>query len=215
MRPRLTERQNQALEFVRGYLRLHQRPPSYMEIGRELGIRSTNGVSKLLDALQRKGYIGREPGSARSITLLDENDDLFAAAASGPSLPVASRTSSAEPELLRSSPRGAVSVDPLLLRPADPDRCLVVQAGDDGMNGAGIRKGDLLVVRETDRTLLPDRALVAVIVQDEFLARHYTWLNHRIHLHPADRTYSEEVFTEDDPACFVIGPVIALMRKLG
>jgi repressor LexA len=68
-----------------------------------------------------------------------------------PSLPVISRTASDQPEQLRKRPKGTITVDDRLLRRArDPDDCLVGQAGDDGMNDAGIHKGDLLLIEEME-----------------------------------------------------------------
>src|SRR5690554_828546 len=53
----LTERQRAVLDFVVEYIRVHRFPPTVREIGRALGIRSTNGVSDHLKALERKGYL--------------------------------------------------------------------------------------------------------------------------------------------------------------
>ena len=211
MRSRLTERQNQVLEFVRAYLREHRKPPTYQEIGDALAIRSTNGVRKQLLALEDKGYLRREPRAARGLFLLDDEPDPFALDAGPPTLPVVSRTRSDEPEALRSRPAGSLAVDPRLLGRADPDRCLLARAGDDGMNGDGIRKGDLLLVEETDA--LSSGSVVAALVGDQLLARRYDFANGRVHLRPADRTYGEETFAPGDPGCHVIGPVLALIRR--
>ena len=78
MKARLTERQNQAYEFIRSYLRQHRRPPTLKEIGGALGIRSSNGVFKLLQALEHKGYIRRVPHEARGLSLAEDDADPFA-----------------------------------------------------------------------------------------------------------------------------------------
>ena len=212
VRPRLTERQNQVLEFIRAYLREHRKPPTYQEIGDALAIRSTNGVRKQLLALEDKGYLRREPRAARGLFLLDEEPDAFALDAGPPTLPVVSRTRSDAPEALRSRPAGSLAVDPRLLGHADPDRCLLARAGDDGMNGDGIRKGDLLIIEERPRAEVPN-GVVAALVGEQLLARRYDWANGRVHLRPADRTYAEETFPPDDPGCHVIGPVLGLIRR--
>ena len=62
---RLTQRQNAVYEFVRAYVREHGKPPTLKEIGAALSIRSTNGVSKHLHALEQKHYIRRLPNEAR------------------------------------------------------------------------------------------------------------------------------------------------------
>lgn len=66
----LTDRQREVLDFIRA-VRIEQgRPPTNREIGRAIGIKSTNGVNDHLEALRRKGYIDRDPKVSRGIIIL-------------------------------------------------------------------------------------------------------------------------------------------------
>jgi repressor LexA len=212
MRTRLTERQNQVYEYVRAHVRRHGKPPTLQEIGRALAIRSTNGVHKLLTALEQKGYVKRTPFESRGIALLTE--DPLTPESDAPYLPIVTRASSRDPEHLRPRFGRALLVDPQLLGPASLERCLVVPAGDDGMNGDGIRKGDFLVVEEADGRDVRNGELVAALLEERLVVRRLDVANGRLHLRPADRTYSEEVYDPGDPACHVIGRVRAVLRKL-
>ncbi len=216
MKERLTQRQNEAYEFIRGFIRSHRKPPTLEEIGDALGIRSTNGVYKLLRALEKKGYIEREKHAARGLRLVDnEATDPFAMDSGIPSLPVVSRTASDQPEQLRQRPNGFLSVDDRLLQKADdPDDCLIGRAGDDGMNDDGIRKGDFLLIEDVDWDQLSNNELAAVLVRDELRARRFYFANGRVHLRPADRHYTEETFPPQDPGCYVIGRILGIMRML-
>jgi repressor LexA len=214
-RDRLTQRQNEAYEFIRGYMDRNSKPPTMQEIGDALGISSTNGVYKLLRALEQKGWIRREKHTARGIELAETERNPFGEDDGGPTLPVVSPTASDQPEELHRRPRGTLSVDPRLLREADdPANCLIGQAGDDGMNGTGIYKGDLLLVEEMEWTDVDNGTLVAVLVKDRLLPREFAFVNGRIHLRPADRHYSEETFPPDHPGCYVIGRLLGLIRTL-
>lgn len=217
MPPRpLTKRQNDVYEHIRAYFRDHSKPPTLHEIGRALAIRSTNGVSKHLHALEQKGYIRRLPHEARGIELVDAGADPFAFDAHVPSLPLVSRTDSAEPDALRRRPKGFLFTDPLLLGRADEDACLIGRAGDDGMSDLGIFKGDYLVVEEKRWRRLDGDAgvVVAALVGDLLVVRRFTFTNGRILLQPANRSYPKESFAPRDEACHVIGPVLSVMRKL-
>ncbi len=214
MRARLTERQNQVYEYLRAYMRTHRKPPTLQEVGRALAIGSTNGVHKLLRALEDKGYIVKTPNVARGIVLVDAEDDPYADDVRPPILPLISHTRSDEPERLRLRPRGALYVDPRLVDGADPDGCLLARAGDDGMNGAGIRKGDYLVVEEVGWDRVANGATVAVLFDELLVARQFDYANGRLHFRPADRTYAEEAFAPGDPACYLIGRVLSVMRRL-
>lgn len=65
----LTRRQRQMLAFVGIYARTHGYPPSIREIGRRMGITSTNGVAEHLDCIAAKGYIARAFGRSRGIEI--------------------------------------------------------------------------------------------------------------------------------------------------
>jgi repressor LexA len=209
----LTQRQDEAFEFIRGYINQHHKPPTMQEIGDALGIASTNGVYKLLRALEKKGKIEREKHAARSIRLTERSQDPFGTEDSLPRLPVVSPTASDQPGRLRERPRRILSVDRQLLRAADdPEACLIGAAGDDGMNGAGVHKGDLLLIEETDWSDVTNGALAAVLLKERLLPREFDFANGRIHLRPADRHYTEETFPPDHPGCYVIGPVLGLIR---
>ena len=212
---RLTQRQNEAYEFIRGYLDRNRKPPTLQEIGEALGISSTNGVYKLLQTLEKKGWIERTKHEARGIQLPEEEQNPLGMGGGLPSLPIVSRTPSDEPEQLRERPSGTLSVDDRLLRGAqDPADCLIGQAGDDGMDGAGIRKGDLLLIEEMDWTDLENGTLAAALVETQLLAREFHFANRKLHLRPADRHYAEETFSPTDSGCYVIGRLLGLIRTL-
>lgn len=69
----LTARQKQMLEFIRQFQVDHEYAPSIREIGEHMGIRSTNGVSDHLRALQRKGVLELQPGKARTAKIVGAN----------------------------------------------------------------------------------------------------------------------------------------------
>lgn len=65
----LTERQQAVLTFINEHVAAKGYAPTLREIGAHMGIRSTNGVSDYLDALERKGYLKRDDMKARGIVL--------------------------------------------------------------------------------------------------------------------------------------------------
>ena len=69
MRP-LTNRQSALLEFVVGYLRERGFPPTLREIGDGTGLANISAVRGHMMALEKKGYITKDPDKARSIRIL-------------------------------------------------------------------------------------------------------------------------------------------------
>ncbi len=224
MQARLTERQNQVYEFLRSYIRKQGKPPTIKEVGDSLGIRSTNGVHKMLVALETKGYIRRTPHEARGLELVDD-DGLYASGDEPPGVPMLKQkegvgrrarlltSENAAHPLPRS--RRQILLDPSLLPDeTDLDECLAVIAGDDGMNGAGVRKGDVVIVQEDHWRDVPSGALAAVLFYDQLVIRRFEYLNDRLHFRSADRTYADESVRTDDADFFVVGRALAMVRKL-
>lgn len=69
-RPALSPRQEDFLAFIRSYTARNGWPPTTREMGTTFGFASVNGVHCHLRALEKKGYIRREPSRARAITIL-------------------------------------------------------------------------------------------------------------------------------------------------
>jgi repressor LexA len=66
----LTERQREVLGAINYSIAKRGYPPTIRELADGLGVTSTNGVSELLDALERKGVIQRDIGVARGIRVI-------------------------------------------------------------------------------------------------------------------------------------------------
>jgi REP element-mobilizing transposase RayT len=66
----LTEKQRTVLDFVGRYARQHGFPPTLREIGQALGLPNISAVRGHLEALEKKGYITKDPDKARSIRVV-------------------------------------------------------------------------------------------------------------------------------------------------
>ncbi|GAB1515666.1 LexA family protein [Actinophytocola sp. KF-1] len=65
--PTLTARERQALQLITKSVDRYGYPPSLREIGEGLGLRSVSSVAHVLKALERKGFLRRDPNVPRSI----------------------------------------------------------------------------------------------------------------------------------------------------
>ena len=224
MRDRLTQRQDQVFEFIRDAINHNGKPPTIKEIGRGIGVRSTNSVHKMLVVLEKKGYLRRIPNEARGIELLVGEETYSAAEppgvlmlkdVEGTGRRVRKLTAEGAAHPLPRSLRQPLLLDPSLVpEGVDLDGCLGVVAGDDGMNGAGVWKGDLVVVEERPWGEIPNGALVAALFHDRVVIRRFEFANDRLHFRVADRSYADESARPDDQEYFVIGRALVMMRSL-
>ena len=86
----LSNREEQVLQVVRDGVARRGFPPSIREIGDAVGLRSTSSVAYHLKALQKKGYLHRDPGRPRTVELLPP-DPFF------PGVPAVADVAGAEP----------------------------------------------------------------------------------------------------------------------
>ena len=68
MRP-ITGRQLEVLRFIHEFREAKGYAPSLRDIGARFAIRSTNGVNDHLRALERKGYVTRDPVVSRGVVV--------------------------------------------------------------------------------------------------------------------------------------------------
>src|SRR5512132_3940986 len=66
----LTVRQRRVLEVIRNSVDRRGYPPSLREIGEAVGLTSPSSVAHQLSALERKGYLRRDPNRPRAIEVI-------------------------------------------------------------------------------------------------------------------------------------------------
>lgn len=71
----LTSRQRDCLDAIKAFGAAYGYGPSYHDIAVLLGITSKGYVSALIDALAERGFIRRVPTRARSIEVVDHNNE--------------------------------------------------------------------------------------------------------------------------------------------
>jgi len=202
----LTKRQGEALEFIRRYIKDHSKPPTFRELGEQMGINSTRAVSDLLKALERKGYIEREAGRSRGINLPKtdlSNPDL---PPSVRTIPVVSRIESRE--IIFSNIVDVLHFDAKLL----PDgELFAVKVSDDAMNFVGLFKGDYVICKRILE--FEQNSLVLGSAAGVLIVRFYEFANDKIHLKPSNKSYQILSFPADDRQFFVAGEVVLTFRK--
>lgn len=70
----LTDRQRRILTAIRESMTDRGYPPTITELGNTVGLASKSSVAHQLRVLEFKGFIKRDPGSARAIRVLDPQE---------------------------------------------------------------------------------------------------------------------------------------------
>jgi repressor LexA len=139
--PRLTPRQQQILDWIRGHLEVTGMPPTRAEIAAGLGFSTASSAEDHLQALAKKGALELTPGASRGLRL----KDIPGLPVQG-TLPLVGRVAAGSPILAVENVETHYRVDPGLFAPR-ADYLLRVRG--QSMQDAGIVDGDLLAVHKT------------------------------------------------------------------
>ena len=194
----LTERQAEILEVLRDYVAENGRPPSRPELASMLGIASTNGVFKHLDALARKGAIELVPNAARGIRIVEKRG-----------LPLVGRVAAGSPMLAIENLLGRYPVDPSLFNPrAD----YLLQVRGLSMKDEGILDGDWLVVHRTSEA--KSGQIVVARVGDEVTVKRLKMRGRKAELIPANPDFKTLHLDLDHDSLAIEGIAVGVIRNL-
>ena len=180
MRPTLTARQQQILDFIEHIVSTTGFPPSIRQIGEALHISSTNGVRAHLKALEKKGYIHRSLRTSRGIAMLDNVQRVVSAVTQeAVAIPILGRVTAGAPILAVENYDGHLSLDPSLVK---SDDMFALRVEGDSMIEAGILDGDYVLVRPQDSASNGD--IVVALLDDEVTVKRFYRESDGIRLQP-------------------------------
>ena len=198
----LSPRQAQALAEIRAAVKRFGVPPTRAELRTALGIGNQAGVDRLLDALQRKGWIQLLPSVDRGIRLLREGAPILDAC----QLPA---VAAGNPMLARDQPEPARlhDFDSFTHRfEARPDWFVPVEG--DSLDRVGFRSGDILAVRRNPEPRNGD--IVVARIGDEVVVKRFVRKDEHIELQPESWNSEHEVIrvNEHTGGFEVVGTVV-------
>jgi repressor LexA len=227
MRDSLTDRQKRVLEFIRRSTTARGYPPTLREIGEELGIRSTNGVSDHLKALERKGYLERDDFRSRALRPIGMSRGKRPANSTGAepdqpplpvptsgdmvSIPLLGRVAAGQPILAVENVETTVQVDRYFV--GKSEELFALRVRGDSMIEAGICDGDFIFVQKQLQAR-PGQIVVALI-EEEATVKYYHPEGDRIRFEAANPAYGPIVVHRRDwKSVDLLGIVVGVYRQL-
>ena len=195
----LTPRQEEVLDLVLEALERKGYPPSIREICDALGLSSTRGAVRHLEALEKKGFITRSPG-ARAIQV---RDVLRGAAAY---LPLVGEVPAGP---LRHASEEVEEWLPVPARWGGEGRFLLRVRGDS-MTGDGIRDGDLVVVDPAPDAR--DGEVVVALVDGEATVKRLRRRRGAVELQASNPAYPTLRVEKGEAEVRLAGKVVSLLR---
>ena len=224
----LTPRQRKVLEVIRDWVERFGYPPSVREIGDAVGLTSTSSVHHQLRALERKGYLRRDPNRTRAVDVRGPDEASAAAGAEGVVTVAGQEDEPADTEELRALRPTPVFVPvvgriaaggPILAEEAVSDvfplpreivgegTLFLLTVTGDSMIDAAIADGDWVVVRQ--QAVAENGDIVAAMIDGEATVKTFKRRDGHVWLVPSNPAYQP---IPGDEAT-VLGRVVAVLRR--
>ena len=209
----LTPRQRRVLEVIRDWVGRLGYPPSVREIGEAVGLTSTSSVAHQLRALERKGYLRRDPNRPRAVGVRPAElvAEVEASAIEEPQrptptyVPVVGRIAAGGPVLAEEA---VEDVFPLPKEIVGEGALFLLRVVGDSMIEAAITDGDWVVVRQQPAADNGD--IVAAMIDGEATVKTFKRRDGHIWLLPHNPVF--EPIPGDEAT--VLGRVVAVLRRL-
>lgn len=155
----LTERQTQILDFIERALDRGGVMPSTREIQDHFGFASQTAAVNHLRALEKKGFIQRQPGKARAVVLTShlQRESIV-------DVPIYGSIAAGFAETVAQEDEGTLSIDAGTLGVQRGQRVFALKVRGDSMIGANIHEGDLVIL---ERREARPGAVVAALIDGE------------------------------------------------
>ncbi len=199
-----TERQQHILRVIRAFTSERGYPPSVREIGERVGLSSSSTIHAHLKALEKRGFISRDPTKPRA--LRSEMPSDVATMPDSIVMPIVGKVAAGVPITAQENVEGEF-VLPTAFVPRSSDSFMLRVQGDS-MIEAAILDGDLIMVRP-QKNATNGEIVVAMVDGDATVKRFYRE-DGRVRLQPENRTMAP-IYASDVE---IIGRVEAVVRRL-
>jgi len=200
----LSIKQERVFTFLKKHVHDVGYPPTVREIAASLGMAGPHGAKKILDILERKGYIRKTARGSRAIDIVGSRTGT-----PGLTIPVVGTIRAGTPLLAVENREGSVTIDPMLAR---GEGLFALRVRGDSMIDAAILDGDLALIRP--QAQVEQGEIAAVIINDEATIKYFFRGKDRIRLQPANAGMKPIVIKEGQGEVMLAGKVVAIIRRL-
>ena len=211
----LTQRQRTILEVIRASVSGRGYPPSIREIGEAVGLTSTSSVAHQLRALERKGYLRRDPNRPRAVDVRGADDSVTPAVTTDVAgsdalpeptfVPVLGRIAAGGPILAEEA---VEDVFPLPRELVGEGSLFLLKVVGESMIDAAICDGDWVVVRQ--QNVADNGDIVAAMIDGEATVKTFKRTGDQIWLMPHNPAFDPIPGNQ----AAVLGKIVTVIRKI-
>ncbi len=201
MSKQLTKTQQRILDFIIDK-KAEAKTPTLAEIARHFGYRNRSTVQQHLRALERKGYIKRNPKISRGIELLTE-DKFFIPR------PVLGEVAAGNPLTIYPDAIDTIELPTIARMPRDS---FLLKVKGDSLKDAYIFTGDVVIVNPN---LQPKNGhFVVAVLDDAAVVKRFYKRKNKIELRSENPEYDPITIDKNYPGFRLVGVVIGVYRSM-
>ena len=208
----LTKKQKELFEFLSGYITKNNISPSFEEMKNAVNLKSKSGIHRLITSLEQRGFIKRLKHKARAMEItrtltntlnkINNNDQKIY------EIPLLGSIAAGDPIEAIENPNEFVNVPSNFISPNN--QYFGLKVNGLSMIDKGIFDGDIAVIKKTNSVL--DGKIAAVLTNDNEITLKIIKIKYnKIHLIPANKSYSEKIFNVHDVQ--IQGTLTGIIRK--
>ncbi|MBM4341318.1 MAG: repressor LexA [Deltaproteobacteria bacterium] len=203
MENELSGRQKELLNFLKDFLTEKGFPPTLREMASHFKLKGPRGPQKVLNTLEKKGYIRKIPGESRAIEILGFSSGNTV------SIPILGRVRAGEPILAVENIEGYMNLDRTLV---SSENVFLLRVQGDSMIDAHIQDGDFALVKPQSNA--ENGEIVVALIEDEATIKRIFMKRDLIQLEPANATMQPIVVKKGEKKVSIVGKVVGIFRKL-
>jgi len=195
---KLSERQQNMLEYIFVYIDDAGRPPTIREIGQAVNISSTSVVNYNLTKLNEKGFIDRDSDVSRGLRLTDKAREIYGAATQAIErmirIPLVGDIVASEPVEVGHENFGtygeddAVELSRSMLDEKNTEDLFALRVSGNSMIDAMVNDGDIVIMRKQETARDGEMVAIWLTPDDTTTLKYFYNEGSQVRLQPANPT---------------------------
>ncbi len=194
---KLKAKEKKVLDYIKKFKMENGYAPAVRDVCRDLNYKSTSTVHMYLNRLERLGYITKEDGKSRAITLVEDVPRMSA-------VPLVGTVAAGMPILAEENLEGYIGYVPVN---NSQNEMFALKVKGESMINAGILDGDIVIAEKT--CYAENGEIVVALVDNEATVKTFFRENGHYRLQPENDTMQPIIVDEVD----ILGKIIAIQRS--
>lgn len=196
------------LECLKNYINDKGYPPSYRELSKLTGIKSTNSIKKYMDMLEERNLITKENTKNRATKVLSNDIEMqehLYLKENTISVPLLGKITAGIPILAQEEREETFILSKNIF--STTENIFLLKVSGNSMIGVDIHDGDYAVIKQ--QNYAENGNIVAALIEDSATIKTFYRQNNKIRLQPQNPAYAPIILDE----CSILGIVIGIIRK--